>query len=489
MMLHLRISALSLAIIALFSFVFPGVTRAATLSLSPIDTTVRAGSTITEVALVSSPTQALNAVSGTIFFPADLLQVVSVSKTNSILSLWVQEPAFSNANGTITFAGVVPNPGYIGTRGTVLSIQFRSRKEGVANVTFTSASEVLANDGNGTNILTATQSATITVTASAQPEPEAAPPTQEAAEKENLRARITSSTHPDETRWYNRPHAIFDWTNAQSVSAVRLGYDANPEGKPSVLYSEPISHKELDLEDGVWHFHVQERGASGWGPVSSYRVQIDTAPPLPFEVTFLNGTTTAKAGTTIAIQFSTRDELSGIDQYQIVIDGKEQLISAEAGSKPYAISGDPGSHTLVVRAYDKAGNVAAAPEEIFLITAEEKEPSPSLFSLGWIAVNYLTLILVALAIIGTLLFGAWYIHVHFSAYRRRLSHRLGLTHTHIHKEFDSLKGAITEEILRLEQVKSARALTREEERLISRFKKLLDQSEREIEKEIESIPW
>jgi hypothetical protein len=37
-------------------------------------------------------------------------------------------------------------------------------------------------------------------------------------------------------------------------------------------------------------------------------------------------------------------------------------------------------------------------------------------------------------------------------------------------------------------VKSARALTREEERLINRFKKLLDQSEQEIEKDIESIP-
>lgn len=489
MTLNSRVSAFLLAATVLLFFVLPGVIRAATLSLSPIDTTVSTGATISEVVLVSSPTQALNAVSGTVFFPTDLLQVVSVSKANSILSLWVQEPTFSNANGTITFAGVVPNPGYTGTRGTVLSIQFRAKKEGVAVVTFTSASEVLANDGNGTNILTATQSATITVGPSAQPQSETTSPAQQTSQREDLRARITSSTHPDETQWYNRPHAIFDWTNAQSVSAVRLGYDVNQEGKPSVLYSEPISHKELDLEDGVWYFHVQERGASGWGPVSSYRVQIDTVPPLPFETTFLNGTTTARAGATIAIQFATRDDLSGIDHYQIVIDNKEQLVSAEEGSKPYAIAGDPGSHTLVVRAYDKAGNVAAAPEETFLIIAEDEETPPSVFSLGWIAVNYLTLILVGLAIIGTLLFGAWYIHVHFSAYRRRMSHRLGLTHTHIHKEFDNLKGAITEELLRLEQVKSARALTREEERLIARFKKLLDQSEREIEKEIESIPW
>lgn len=480
---HARISVVTIAALL---FLLPSITHAATLSLSPENVSADAGTNVTLTVITSSADQALNAISGTLSFPADILQVVSVSKASSILSLWVADPTFSNTDGTISFSGIVPNPGYTGSRGKVLSVQFRAKKAGTATVAYSSSSQVLANDGNGTDILTGTQPATVTITASAPtatPVPSLAPVSTSGAD---LLAHITSSTHPDQTQWYKLPHAVFDWTNARGISAIRLGYDTTADGKPGVLYSDPISHKELDLGDGIWYFYVQEKGSGGWGPIASYRVQVDTVPPLPFSVTFLSGTTTAKSGSTIAIQFTAQDELSGIDHYQIIIDGKESTVSAEEGSKPYAISGDVGTHTLLIQAYDKAGNVTSATEEKFTIAAGETPPS-SLFTIGWLAINYLSLFLIALAILLTLTFAAWYIRVHFSAYRRRLNRQLGITHTHIHKEFDKLKDAITEELLSLEQTKSKRSLTREEERLISRFKKLLEQSEQQIEKDIEDI--
>lgn len=481
MTLYLR--AYFLALLATF-FLLPAISSAATLGLSPANTTVNTGTLFTETVVVTSADQAMNAISGTISFPTDLVQVVSVSKAGSILSLWVQDPAFSNVDGTISWSGVVPNPGFIGSRGQVLSIQFRARKAGTATVAIAPFSEVLANDGNGTNILTGMQSATVNIRAAdTQVTPSLPAP---AGPSIGLLARITSSTHPDEGKWYKLSHAVFDWTNAQGVSAVRLGYDTSEEGQPTVLYSEPISHKELDLEDGTWYFYVQERGVSGWGPVSTYRVQVDTKPPVPFDIAFLNGTTTVPLGGTFPLQFTTTDELSGIDHYRLFIDGKESVrVNAEEGSKPYAIaSGELGTHTLMVRAFDKAGNMASTEETFSVVPAS----SQSLFAAGWLAVNYLTLLLVALAVLGTLAFGAWYIHVHFSAYRHRLNRQLGVTHAHVHKEFDSLKEALIEEILALEKVKSARSLTREEERLVSRFKKLLDASEKAIEKDIEDLP-
>ena len=471
------------ALVALL-FLCPSSTHAAMLSFSPASAAVSVGENITEAIIVSSADQAMNAVSGTISFPQDILQVVSISKTSSVVSLWVQEPSFSNVNGSISFAGIAPNPGYTGDRGQILSIHFRAKKQGVAEVALTSASEVLANDGNGTDILTATRSATVTVTAAQAAPPEA--PSSAPPQAANLFARITSSTHPDETKWYALPHAVFDWTNAPEVTAIRLGYDKDADGTPTVLYRDPISHKELDLDAGIWYFHVQEKGTGGWGPVSTFRVQIDQTPPLPFSILFLSGTTTAKFGDTIPVQFATTDELSGIDHYQIIIDGKESAVSAEEGSRPYAIAGDSGTHSLLIRAYDKAGNATSA-EGTFSIVGEESS-STSLFAFGWLAINYLSLALIALAILGTLFFATWYIRVHFSAYRRNLNRRLGATHARVHKEFDSLKDAITEEILALEQVQSRRALTREEERLIARFKKILDRSEQAIEKEIEDIP-
>jgi hypothetical protein len=466
-------------------FLLPSAVSAATLNFSPIQTTVPVGGTITETVFVSSADQAMNAIEGAISFPSDILQVVSVSKTNSVLSLWVQEPTFSNANGTISFSGVVPNPGYTGNRGQIISIQFRGKQIGSGPVVFSSSSQVLANDGNGTDILNGTQSATITVVAPI-PTPASAPAPSSSVSDANLLARITSSTHPDQTQWYNLPHAVFDWTNAQGVSAIRLGYDKNADGKPSVVYTDPISHKELDLADGIWYFHVQEKASGGWGPVASYRVQIDTAPPLPFTVTFPNGTTTQSGGT-LTTQFTARDELSGIDHYQVAVDGKEFAVTTDEGNRPYTVSGDTGTHMLLVRAYDKAGNISTADAKFFVRAGEPSPSSFNLFTFGWLAINYLSLFLILLAILITLIFAAWYIRTHFTAYRRRLNRQLGITHTHIHKEFDKLKDAITDELLSLEQTKSKRSLTHEEERLIGRFKKLLEQSEEQIEKDIEDI--
>lgn len=472
------------ALAAVF-FLLPSSALAATLSLSPADATVAVGETVTETVFVSSADQAMNAIAGTLSFPTDLVQVISISKSGSVLSLWVQDPTFSNTDGTISFSGVVPNPGYTGARGRVVSIQFRAKKAGTSTITFSSsASQVLANDGNGTDILKSTVPATITVTVPQTPV--SPPPPSSSSVSSDLLAKITSSTHPDQTQWYKLPHAVFDWTNAQGVSAIRLGYDKDADGKPGVLYSEPLSHKELDLADGIWYFHVQERGPSGWGPVSSYRVQIDTIPPLPFTVAFPNGTTT-QSGDTLVAQFATTDELSGIDGYQVSIDGKEYAVSADEGSRPYAISEDAGAHLLLVRARDKAGNLSVADGTFSIIETEKPAPF-NLFAFGWLAINYLSLFLILFAILITLIFAAWYVRTHFTAYRRRLNHRLGLTHAHVHKEFDNLKDALTEELRNLEQAKSKRDLTREEERLVIRFKKLLDQSEQAIEKDLEDLP-
>lgn len=476
------------ALIIVASFLLPSATFAASLDLSPIQTSIGAAGTFTETVFVSSTDQAMNAISGTISFPTELLQVVSVSKSGSVLSLWVQDPTYSNSDGTISWSGVVPNPGFTGGRGRVFSIQFRAKKAGAASVSFSSSSQVLANDGNGSDILSDTGSASVTITTSSATTPASVPASSAtSANNTDLLARITSSSHPDQTQWYNLAHAVFDWTNAQGVSTIRLGYDQNAAGAPTIVYTDAISHKELDLDDGISYLHVQEKGSSGWGPVSSYRVQIDTVPPLPFTVTFPQGTTTP-VGSPASALFATTDELSGIDHYQVAIDGKEFTITADEGSRAYAISPEPGAHMLLVRAYDKAGNFSLSNGRFFITGGAEPSSPFDFFTFGWLAINYVSIFLIALAVLVTLIFAAWYIRTHFMAYRRRLNHQLGLTHTHVHKEFDTLKEAITEEILTLEQEKSRRDLTRTEERIVARFKKLLDQAEQAIEKDLEDIP-
>jgi hypothetical protein len=168
-------------LLALVTFFFsPLFARAATLDVSPANGSVAVGQTIT-VRVNVSTNQAMNGVSGTLSFPSDLLSADYVSKSGSVLTLWVQDPVISNAAGNVTWSGVVPNPGFTGT-GQTISIQLRAKKIGTANLSLAS-SEVLANDGNGTNILTGTSGGVITITeAVALPPtpstPTKAPPTQ-----------------------------------------------------------------------------------------------------------------------------------------------------------------------------------------------------------------------------------------------------------------------------------------------------------------------
>src|SRR3989338_8968242 len=125
-----------------------------TLTLSPSSGSPTVGSTISVKVLVNAG-QAINAVEGTVRFPTDLLEVSSLSKTSSVLTLWAVEPSFSNSWGTVAFAGGLPSPGFSRSGGTVLTMLFRTKKTGSAKLTIGSA-QIAANDGEGTNVLSGT---------------------------------------------------------------------------------------------------------------------------------------------------------------------------------------------------------------------------------------------------------------------------------------------------------------------------------------------
>ncbi|MFM2330652.1 MAG: hypothetical protein RLZZ26_159 [Candidatus Parcubacteria bacterium] len=162
------------AVLAFAGLFLPSFAFAATLSMLPAYGSVSVGQTITVNVLVSSNDQAMNASSGVVSFPADKLQVVSISKANSIASLWVQDPSFSNSAGTVNFEGVVLNPGFTGSGAKMLGITFRAISGGTANVTYSTGS-VLANDGQGTELLTSSAGANIAIQAYVPPPPHVSP--------------------------------------------------------------------------------------------------------------------------------------------------------------------------------------------------------------------------------------------------------------------------------------------------------------------------
>ncbi len=107
----------------------------------------------------SSPSQAMNAVSGALNVSGGV-SITSINKVASIVDFWTTEPRASG--NQIRFEGVVLNPGYQGSNGKLFVINLSARREGVATFSFSDGA-LLANDGLGSNIIDGLASRTIRI--------------------------------------------------------------------------------------------------------------------------------------------------------------------------------------------------------------------------------------------------------------------------------------------------------------------------------------
>ncbi len=350
-----------------FIVAVPAMAQAASLYFSPSSGTYTIGSTLSVGIYVSSADQAMNAASGVISFPSDKLEVTSLSKTGSIFSLWVQEPSFSNSAGTVNFEGVVLNPGFSGAMGKIIAVNFRIKAAGTATLNFSSGS-VLANDGQGTNILASLGNASFSLGGAAPTVPEATTPSEAAGAPSA--PQISSPTHSDTNKWYAADDAKFVWSVPSDVTAARLLVGKIPQAVPTVYYSPAINSKELfDLADGIWYFHVQLKNAAGWGAISHFRFQIDTEKPSRFEIREIERDD--KTNPRVKFVFDAKDETSGIDHYEVQIDDSNPQVWQDEDSGVFETPAlGPGQHTLIAKAIDKAGNSLANSAE-FSIQALE----------------------------------------------------------------------------------------------------------------------
>ena len=352
---------LAAVLISTFYFLLSVATaQAASLYFSPSSGFYAVGFTMTVHVYVSSADQAMNAASGVVSFSPGTIEIVSVSKANSIMNLWVQEPTFSNANGTLDFEGIALNPGFTGSQGTILSITFRAKSIGQARVSFLSGT-ILANDGIGTNILVGMGSANFSVTGMVQTKEIPTPP---ASTRAGNAPVIISSSHPDQSKWYANNEPEFSWKLPSDAIEVRTLIGKSSNGVPTVKYIPPISSKKVDaLADGTYYFVLQIRINDGWSDVARYRVNIDTTAPNPFSITFPHGRSGRNPQPIIF--FNTTDHGSGVGGYEIKVgSGDTSRIVAPTESNPYTLPAQPpGTHTATVTAIDEAGNKRSASED------------------------------------------------------------------------------------------------------------------------------
>ncbi|HUC01601.1 MAG TPA: hypothetical protein VMA75_01720 [Candidatus Paceibacterota bacterium] len=331
--------------------------RAATLSFSPQAGTYFSGRSFSVSVIVSSPDQAMNAVQAEVSFPPDELQVLSVSEAGSIIDLWVQNPTFSNEDGTINFGGVAVNPGYQGSGGKIVTIQFEAKNPGTAALSFLSGS-VLANDGKGTNILASMGRASFIVaplsTAPASTNPGTAGSTGPGVVIINSDPALASG------QWYNINKITFSWSAPTNAEGVDYAISPNPNLQLPDVGQGLVSQASYDLSnfaDGPWYFYVSFNNGSAWSPPSVKEFLLDRTPPDPF---IISREGADQPDSRPVFQWVASDAASGIDHYEVKIGDGDWFDAStiQAGSSTYVLplQSPASARTLTVRAFDKAGN-------------------------------------------------------------------------------------------------------------------------------------
>lgn len=361
------------------AFLLPVWAEAATLSVVPASAQISVGSTIVVSVQVDSEGVAINNAEGTLTFPSDIFEAVSVSQSPSIFTLWIQSPA--NTGGSIAFNGGLPAPGYIGSGGRLFTVVLRAKAPGSAVLSLGGAA-VRANDGLGTDVLRTANSASIAVI-----QPTAVPVSVPATETpatpaQNGTISISSVTHPSQSKWYSASEATLAWKVPAGADAVQTLVSKIEGATPSVIYRPAISQKTTStLEDGVWYFNLRAHTAAGWGKISSYKIQVDTTPPVLGHVKIsykgddrtliLSAVAEDDSSRGITLEASVTDAMSGVGKLEVMVDGKvAATIPAEdlrGDTYILPITLNTGEYVASLRVVDNAGNQTESEQTKFSV--------------------------------------------------------------------------------------------------------------------------
>lgn len=453
----------------LYTFFISSVcVNASTLGFSPTKNNASVGDTIRVRVMVGGNTQPINAVSGTVSFPTDTLRLTNVSKSGSIVTLWAQDPTYSNASGTASFEGVIL-AGFSQSSGTILNLSFKVLKEGTAVLSLRDGS-VLAHDGVGTNVLTGKGSASIAIQAAAKKDETRLPPAdstpgiviEDIANNDPLartkRFLITSSDpsitsytiqvdNLDIMTWDDDGSHIFETPAlaAGSHTITVKGTDAN--GKVIAGYHE---FKTTSIQTPVVTDYSQNMTEG------QYLVVKGMADPL----------------TTVNVAITPDGQSSTTSFAQVMSSTTGSFIYTS--EQPY----EKGSYVLTFKARTKDGveSESSAPLRIMV--------TPHLPPFAQRATTYLSVVIplvaLVLLLIATIIFG-WY---QLRKYRKMIIMKLTRAENGIEKDFSTIEEQLDMEFQIIKKIKSLNPLTDMEKMTLVDIKKAIQKAERAMKRKI-----
>lgn len=377
--------------------------EAAALRLTPGSGSFILGGTFDVSVIVNTHDVAVNTIAVDLKFPADKIQIANPSLGKSIIQIWANPPTFSNQEGRIYFVGGIPTPGVNTSEGVVQSFTFRVVAPGEARITFGSETQVLANDGLGTDVLKQTSPAVFRLIL---------PPSQGPA--------VFSPTHPEQGKWYRDPNPIVSWSKTAGSQGFSFSVDHDPNGFPDTTVDGEESETSFsNLESGIWYFHVREKGGGVWSGVSTFFVNIDRALSAAFDIKVSPSERTSNRSP--ILRFFTTDALSGFDHFEMKLvplrSGPNDTTFFFEASSPYQLSGlEPGRYEVIVRAFDKAGNVRDESVTLNIVSSVFQFISPEGIDLYFAFLTWdlflSILLVVVLLILGFAVYLWWRHRVH-----------------------------------------------------------------------------
>ncbi len=129
---------------------------------------VEIGETVT-LHVIANADEPVNVIGAVITAPEDLITIENISRENSVIDLWSEEPAIKDSS--IHFSGGIVNKTGFLNEGIVLTITLLPIKEGTAVINF-EETHMLAHDGTGMDVSCDNSPITLTIRPRSQPSPD-----------------------------------------------------------------------------------------------------------------------------------------------------------------------------------------------------------------------------------------------------------------------------------------------------------------------------
>lgn len=462
--------------------VLPGIVQAAEASFyfSPSKGNYKVGENFFVDVLINVEGISINAAQASIYFPPEKLRVLEISKKNSVFSLWVEEPVFSNSQGEMSFLGGLPSPGFIGKAGKVIKILFKAKSPGEAKISF-SGEKILANDPYGTNIFSSSRGETYSIVVPEEyvppEEPERPPPTE----------ADTQLPHPFEIILDNEgdptnPAPLLYFETKDDISGISHYEVKIKEDVFKVKKGENYPWRTPNLPPGTHHISVKAIDRAGNFIESSIEVKIESIPvpeiticPGVFrsgeEVLFVSGTAIPESK--VIVFFEKNEKL--IKKWEISSDKEGNWSLAKEGlfrSEIYKIS---------AKVEDSRGAISNSSEPCFVKVI-----------LGGIAIGPLIISYKNLTLITIILFFILLAFILYLVWRIRRTQKLIERETKdlktkFYKEYNELRTDIERQLTSVRKTRDIRPFTDKEKEREDELLKDLADVERVIREELKDI--